>query len=555
METTSPETNTKKISSYETAGLQSRLKWFLFIRLMIAILALIAIILYQQKTFKSFPPHLISAYTILIFACFINILYLIAIRWTWISLRKQAMFQITLDILIETLLIYFTGGIGGSIFIYLYFASIVSGALLISARSSFIFASLASIFLSGITIIYFLGVHYNRPLPFLPNEYIKDVSGNLSFALPYLFFFALALHLVAFLSGRLTIELSHERILNEEILQGMSTGLMVINLQGKIAFYNLQARKLLRLPKDIFTEGAEVKDIFDHPNYKQLHDALLDSQISSGEITIKDDKNDYFIEFGTTSLKDSQEKTRGTIVLFNDVTLARKTAEITKQAERWQSLSEMSTSIAHEIRNPLASIRSAAQELGILDKLSPDEKKLMDIIIKETKRLNQIITEFIDFARERPVCFQYCNIGQIVDEVAILLEHKETAKPVKIQKEIKGKIFCSADSEQLKQVLINLGLNALEADTDKVILKAYTEYNEFKNAEEIIIEVIDFGKGIEPSYRDKIYDPFFTTKPKGVGMGLAIAGKIIQLHKGRISFETAVGKGTKFTIRLPCPKK
>jgi two-component system sensor histidine kinase PilS (NtrC family) len=552
MESVSPKS---RLSPYETAGLQSRLKWFLVIRLMIAILALIAIILYQQKTLETFPAHLVSAYSILVFACFINILYLLALRWTWISLRKQAMFQITLDILIETLLIYFTGGIGGSIFIYLYFASIVSGALLISARSSFVFASLASTFLSVITIIYFLGVHYNRPLPFLPNEYIKDVSGNLSFVLPYLFFFALALHLVAFLAGRLTIELSHERILNEEVLQGMLTGLMVVNLQGEIAFYNQQARELLRLPKDAFTEGVKVKDILDRPNYKSLRDTLLDSQISSGEITIKDEKNDYFIEFSTTSLKDSQGKARGVIVLLNDVTLARKTAEITKQAERWQSLSEMSTSIAHEIRNPLASIRSAAQELGVLDKLSPAEKKLMDIIIKETKRLNNIITEFIDFARERPGCFQECNIGQIVDEVAILLEHKETAQPVKVQKEIKGKIFCSADSEQLKQVLINLGLNAIEADTNRVVLKAYAEFNEFKNAEEIIIEVIDFGKGIDPSCRDKIYDPFFTTKPKGVGMGLAIAGKIIQLHKGRISFETVVGKGTKFTVRLPCFKK
>jgi len=541
--------NARDYISYESISLQSRLKWSLFIRLIIAILALISILAYQ-KALNFFPPRLITAYAALVFACFINILYLISIRLRLLRLDRLALIQIAVDILIETLIIYLTGGIRNSIFIYLYFASIVAAAMLISARGSFLFASLASVFLSAITITYFLATHFEKSLPLLPADYVSSVTSELRFILPYLLFFALALHLVAFLAGRLSIELGHERILKDEILQEMTSGLIVVDNKGKIVFYNNQFKDLLGLPDEEILRKGNVGEILSDNQYDILKEALLKNISLRGEITISSKDKTSYIEFVTSNLKSGKDKPRGTIALLNDVTPNREMIEVSQRAKRWQSLSEMGTSIAHEIRNPLASIKSAAQELQVDAKLAADDKKLLNIITKESTRLNQIITEFLDFTRERPVALHECNINEVIDEVCVLLERKEFERKVKIEKDIKGNIKCKADAEQLKQVLLNLGINAFESGTNKVVFRMYQSRSQYNEAG-VIIEVEDFGKGIESKEADKIFDPFFTTKPKGVGMGLAIARKIIQLHKGKIYFESIPFKGTKFTIWLP----
>lgn len=562
MEANRSRSNTVGISSYELTLFENRLKWFLVLRLVIAIFALVAILIYQ-KTLQDFPPRLSAAYVTLIFTCFVNILYFISIRWTLINPKKLAFIQISIDIVLETLLVYFTSGIRGSIFIYLYFASIVASALLTSARSSFFFASLASTFLSAITITYFLAAHFNSPLPFLPVDYVLSITSELRFILPYLFFFALALHLVAFLSGQLNIELSHERILKDEILQGMSSGLIVVDRNSKIVFCNNQAKELLHLPKGEILNNKRVDKVLTNPQFALLQEALVDNRSFKDEIVFsardgggspsggqKKDK-EVFIEFITSALKGTRNEVRGTIALLNDITLSKELSEVTKRAERWQSLSEMGTAIAHEIRNPLASIKSAAQELNVINRLlTPNEQKLFQIIIKESARLNQIITDFLDFTRERPISLQECNIADVLDEVCILMEQKDRSRPITIQKEYKGNLRSKVDHEQLKQVFLNLGINALESDTTKIIIRAsLSKRTEENNG--ITIDFIDFGKGIEPNNLDKIFDPFFTDKPKGVGMGLAIARKIIQLHKGRISVESAPGKGSIFSVWLP----
>jgi PAS domain S-box-containing protein len=395
-----------------------------------------------------------------------------------------------------------------------------------------------------------LADHFEKSLPLLPADYVSSVTSELRFILPYLFFFALALHLVAFLAGRLSIELGHERILKDEILQEMTSGLIVVDTGGRIVFYNNQFKDLLRLSNEEILRKGNIEETLSESQYGILKKALLKNISLRGEIIISSKNKTTYLEFVTSNLKSGKGKPRGTIALLNDVTPNREMIEVSQRAKRWQSLSEMGTSIAHEIRNPLASIKGAAQELNLDNKLAAEDKKLLNIIIKESSRLNQIITEFLDFTRERPVALHECNINEVIDEVCTLLERKEFERKVKIEKEIKGKIKSKADAEQLKQVLLNLGINAFESGTNKVVFRMYQSYSQY-DENGVAIEVEDFGKGIESKEADKIFDPFFTTKPKGVGMGLAIARKIIQLHKGKISFESFSAKGTKFTIWLP----
>jgi len=570
---------------YEEISLQRRLKWFLLCRLGVAILGIGAILIWQSRYFASgqhFPPRIIIAYILLIGACFINILYLLALKWPFLEYKKQALIQISLDIFLITVLAYCTGGIGTSLFVYLYFASIVADALLVSARSSFFFASLATLLLSSVTITHFLGAHWESSLPLLSVEYLQNIARELRFTLPYLFFFALVLHLVAVLAGFLARELNRERVFKEEILANIVNGLIVADHQGKIVFYNSRAVEMLGLPQDKNLSGLRIEDAFSNREYHIIKEALTNKNNLTYEFTLAGQAEPIHIEITTSSIWGPKREIRGVMAILNDISLKRKIDEITKRADTLRMLSEMSVSIAHEIRNPLAAVNSAIQEIHASNKFTPAEKKLMDIIIKESDRLNQIITEFLDFARERPMVPQHCNLTGLLEEVITLLKTKGLAKdlpdgqtgiriktewpvlrspPATSEGEVgDDSLICEADPEQLKQVFFNLGLNAIESTkTDgpeprkipEIIFRAYQSSASPLMNQGVVVEVIDFGVGIEPNLLSRIYDPFFTTKPKGIGLGLAVASRIIQAHKGKIWVESQPNRGTKLSVWLP----
>lgn len=559
------------IRGSEEILLLGRLKWFLFSRLTIAILGIIAILIYQKTLrafpLREFPPRLIAAYITLIFACFVNIIYLLSLKWRLIELKKLALIQISIDIFLITGLTYFTGGIGGSLFIYLYFASTLAAALLVSARSSFLFASLSTILLASVTITYFLGGHFQYSLPLLPGEYVRVMTRELRFILPYLFFFALVLHIIAFLAGRLALELNRERILKDEILQNIVNGLIVVDHNGKIVFYNTQALEMLNLSPRKELTGLRIEKALPGKKYEILQHALLNKSRITREIPLKNARGeDIYIEVTTSVLLGPHRQIRGVMAILNDVSLKKKVMEISKRAETLDTLSTMSVGVAHEVRNPLASIKSAIQELNEGDKFDRAEKKLMNIVVKESDRLNQIITEFLDFARERSVMPWWCNLVDLLEEIIALLKRKDLSKEIKVETELSGSLRCEADYEQLKQVFLNLGLNALEASSDsaKITFRGYFSNRDapFQPVQTlgkepasdnsgIMIEVIDAGVGIEPAHQARIYDPFFTTKPKGIGLGLSIANKIIQAHNGKIFVESKIGIGSKFSVWLP----
>jgi|GEM_PF-1803399 len=472
--------------------LRNRLKWFLFYRLIIAILGLGAILIYHlgQQTYSQhalqpkFPPHVLGAYLTLIFTCLINLIYILLIKYLSpvpetqseqkipgkenAALRKLALFQIGIDIIIETLLAYFTGG-SGSIFVSLYFASILAANMLVSPRIGMFFASVSSTLLAIVTILYSLSAAGHFSLPLLPPDFVKTSAQGFRFLLPYLFFFVLIIHFVAYAAGRLVNELATERYLRNELKRR--------------------------------TEMLEV-------------------------------------------------------------------------------LKEMSIGIAHELRNPLTAIKGAVQSLSkkasspppnqsntqnILNRNTSelDDQKLINTVLKETDRLNKIISDFLDFARERPVLIKNINLTEVIQDVVMLIKQGSRVRDGKtgdlfdISVDAPTNINCKADPEQIKQVLYNLIHNAVEASSPggKIIVKAYLTNRPSRtirgNQNLIAIEVIDYGKGVPSENMKKIFEPFFTTKPQGVGLGLAIAHRIVQSHKGEITVENIEPKGAKFTVLLP----
>jgi two-component system sensor histidine kinase PilS (NtrC family) len=227
--------------------------------------------------------------------------------------------------------------------------------------------------------------------------------------------------------------------------------------------------------------------------------------------------------------------------------------------ERLAVIGQMAAGIAHEIRNPLASLSGSIQllESDLAPLLGCGDKKLMTIINREIKRLNGTITSFLDYASTDKLLLEYVDMGELLDEVILLLDAniKNEADDIRIEKDFDDQIRLTLDRDQIKQVIWNLLTNAVYALNEisgnkKIRISAKIEAANEKN-KNFRLEISDNGKGIAPEIRNKIFDPFYTNKTGGTGLGLATCQKIVQAHAGSIKFRSNEGEGTTFTVELP----
>jgi two-component system, NtrC family, sensor histidine kinase HydH len=241
-------------------------------------------------------------------------------------------------------------------------------------------------------------------------------------------------------------------------------------------------------------------------------------------------------------LDDSHRKLKEqTEVLF-------QTEEQLRRADRLSALGELSAGMAHEIRNPLGSIRGAAEILQ--DDYGPETPKheFIEILLKETDRLNLILQEFLSFARPKPPDLKQEDVNEVIESVLTLTAQPARAARVTVQKHLDRTIGKrDLDAGLLKQALLNLVLNAIQAMPTGGTLTVASARND--NGFKMIVS--DTGTGISPEDRKKLFSPFFTTKQDGTGLGLAITFRIIQNHRGTIDVDSAPGKGTAFTVSIP----
>ena len=220
-----------------------------------------------------------------------------------------------------------------------------------------------------------------------------------------------------------------------------------------------------------------------------------------------------------------------------------------KRTERLSAIGQLSAGLAHEIRNPLAAIEGSAD---VLQNETPSEKRrheFLGIIQKECRRLNRLLTNFLDFAKPRQPDLEMTEIGHLVDSVVGLAAHAAGRTPIMFNKEIAPSLpLLECDPEQLKQVLLNLTINAIQAmqpNGGEITIKAQ------ERQQQVFLEVQDQGCGILPEYLGKIFDPFFTTKNDGTGLGLSVAHQILQQHGGQLTAERNAEQGMTFRIILP----
>jgi signal transduction histidine kinase len=226
----------------------------------------------------------------------------------------------------------------------------------------------------------------------------------------------------------------------------------------------------------------------------------------------------------------------------------RENVEKMKKTERLSAAGQLAASLAHEIRNPLASISGAAGILKRGNASADNKQECLGILEKESQRLNKLLTNFLDFARPRLPRYQRADPSALVQSVTVLARHAAMRQQVEILDELPQRLpMVDCDAEQMKQVLLNIVLNAIQATQGggRVIVRAFTE-----NAT-LCVEVRDEGCGMAPQELDRIFEPFFTTKESGTGLGLAVAANIVEQHGGLLRAINNRGGGMTFRLELP----
>lgn len=349
-------------------------------------------------------------------------------------------------------------------------------------------------------------------------------------------------------------ELERLKIDTDYIINNMSSGILVIDTDGVIVTMNPAAEEILDVPMNEVLN----RDLDEALNNKvpqltsELRQALLEEKSKfRHEILIRDGQLDE-TPLGTSIsiLRDANGEKRGVISVFQDLTEVQAMRKQIRKADRLAAIGELSAGIAHELRNPLASISGSIEVLANELELAGENERLMNLITRESERLNRIISDFLEFAGLRPPRKRTMSIGTCLDEVMTLLRNNPAkSEDVEIELEQHAtEVYLEVDDEQLRQVFLNLAVNSCEAMENGGSLQIVTEQEQHGWLK---ISFCDEGPGIDDENVNRLFEPFFTTKERGTGLGLAIANRIIVAHGGTIEFKNRKQGGAEFNIILP----
>jgi two-component system sensor histidine kinase PilS (NtrC family) len=522
----------------------SGLRWLVYGRFAALLLCVLATL--------SVLPAPAATYAVLFGAAVLNTAYLWAGKR--VGARPLAIVQVLVDLVIVGALVYLMG-IDRS-FAPLFFAIVVASAMTLGAKSALVMASASTIVLAAVSTLYFLSGSpgYAFELPLVDPDVIAEHTAARTSVLRHLFFLGLGLHAVAFLSGRLTLEARRARILDEEILAKMADGVVAAGADGTLRFVNDQAVRMLGIRDPVAAVGRRVEESLPPEVANLVRQAIVSDERVAREIRV----NGFLLGAAVSHLKDADRGAlRGVVAILNDLSLRAQVEEATRRTERLRALVQISAGMAHEIRNPLASIRGAAQELATSAAVSGEDQQLLGVVVSESDRLNRIVGDFLDFASDRPLEKDPVDMAALLEEGMLLLAARPGGSSVEIIREIPERLPCRGVADKLKQVFLNLGLNAFEACAHagrpgRLVVRARTAPGpEGDGREGVLVEFQDNGVGVRADDLGRVFDPFFTTKAGGTGMGLAVARRLIQRHEGHIALVSEEGKGTTVRVWLP----
>ena len=482
--------------------------------------------------------------------------YALTIAYSLFIQRTTEMFwlaavQITVDILSTAILVGVTGS-SQSIFVLVFYLNVVSAAVVSGRRLAYFSAAATVLMLLALLVI--------------------ETGLSIGEQEAQTAFFQIALHvsalvIIGLLSGTLaerlgqaTRELQDKQAnleeleaLNENIVSSLSSGLVTVDPEGRMIYFNQAAQTITgRKLNEIL--GANIASIFPEIA-RDISSDLLEETLGQPRYEISFRRTDGSrIQLGLTlsRLTLPNEPKAGWIIVFRDLTEVRKLEGQMRRSERLAAVGELAAAIAHEIRNPLASISGSVEMLQHMGEVSDDGRTLLDITLREVERLDALIREFLDYCRPTDLVLHDVDLRPLIDDVLTLFDHQgKSIEVLRQPAQTSEPAVARIDAEAIRQVLWNILNNAAHAAAEGST-SPQIQVELIQGAARWTIAVEDSGPGIEAEAQDRLFEPFFTTKSGGSGLGLAVCHRVVEEHQGLISVTDGhTLRGARFEVRLP----
>jgi len=515
------------------------------VRVRIFILTLLLAIELAVAQFSPAPVPMRLFISTILFWYSLSLFYILLLSF-WQEHRIQATLQVLTDVFLVSLVVHETGGWDSSLN-FLYPLVIIVAAVLLPRIWAGLIAALAFLLYGTVLELTYYG--------YVPS--FCSTHPGLKALQAIIFVNLFAFLAVAYLAGLLTAKLRQARVqlkdtsgaleslqaLQENIIHSISSGLITTGLDGRITLANAAAQRLLeRTTGELL--GSPVHQLFIDP----LPSA--ESQHNHGEVRFDPPtKFRKTLRVRASVLSVPERGNLGYVYVFDDLTELRRLEREVRMQDRLAAVGRLAAAIAHEIRNPLTSIAGSVSMLSGLPEMNEDHRRLLDIVTRESQRLNAIITDFLAYSRTKQYHFDKVDLIQLVDDTLTLMDHRMTAEKTGI--EIKRRFATHqavvlADGDKLKQVFWNLCENAVRAMKTGGTLTAAVE----SLGDDWQVSFIDTGTGMTPQQIEKIFEPFQSNFEGGTGLGLAIVYQIVQAHEGKVWARSKPGQGTTFVLRL-----
>lgn len=542
--------------------LSHQLRWLIGVRLVVITSIALAYFLHQLASSPQ-APHYGPIYTLAGWVYLASLFYLALLRLLRGHEIIQAYLQFLGDLVLVSALVYFFGGTS-SPFSILYFVVIIVASALLRRRAGVFVASLSGV-LYAATVL--LSLHVEAQTE-------RAIGSAASASAPWALltvatFYDLSIHLASFFAVALlasylaesasraereleerTEDLADLQVVHQDVIESISSGIVTTDLDGNVTSIN-------RAGSEILGRGASAlaglpiasSGLFNEQQWKAITERSALGDSLRDEVEYKRDGESRYVGFSLSRLESADGSLRGYILIFQDLTNWHGLQEELRIKDRMAAVGELAAGLAHEVGNPLAAISGSVQLLRSSEALAGESHKLLDILLKESQRLDRTIKGFLRFARPHERSIRRFDVARLLSEHIELLRHSsEVSDKHEIELELEPEgVLLTADPDQMSQIFWNLARNALRAmpDGGRLRICAALERDRYR------ITFADNGLGMPEERRTRMFQPFQSFFDGGLGIGMAIVYRIVEEHGGRVSVESQPGHGTEITVELP----